>query len=41
MTDVWSAIKLGNLRPPHRLAMAPVIRSRAKPDGTPGDLVPQ
>jgi len=41
MTDVWSAIKLGNLQLPHRLAMAPMTRSRAKPDGTPGDLAPQ
>jgi len=38
MTDVWSAIKLGNLQLPHRLAMAPMTRSRARPDGTPGDL---
>ncbi|MCI0754936.1 alkene reductase [Teichococcus vastitatis] len=41
MTDVWSAIKLGNLQLPHRLAMAPMTRSRAKPDGTPGDLAPE
>jgi hypothetical protein len=40
MTDVWSPIKLGNLQLPHRLAMAPMTRSRAKPDGTPGDLAP-
>jgi 2,4-dienoyl-CoA reductase-like NADH-dependent reductase (Old Yellow Enzyme family) len=25
----------------HRLAMAPMTRSRAKPDGTPGDLAPE
>ncbi|OWK32001.1 alkene reductase [Sphingomonas mucosissima] len=41
MTDVWSPIKLGNLQLPHRLAMAPMTRSRAKPDGTPGDLAPE
>ncbi|NZA25463.1 alkene reductase [Luteimonas sp. SJ-92] len=38
MTDVWSPIEVGNLRLPHRLAMAPMTRSRAKPDGTPGEL---
>ncbi|MHC1547872.1 alkene reductase [Phyllobacterium sp. K27] len=41
MTEVWSAIKLGNLQLPHRLAMAPMTRSRAKPDGTPSDLAPE
>ena len=41
MADVWSAIKLGNLHLPHRLAMAPMTRSRAKPDGMPGDLAPE
>ncbi|WNJ92290.1 alkene reductase [Bosea sp. 685] len=41
MTDVWSPIKVGNLQLPHRLAMAPMTRSRAKPDGTPGDLAPE
>ncbi|WP_050406482.1 alkene reductase [Bradyrhizobium embrapense] len=38
MTDIWSPIKLVNMQLPHRLAMAPMTRSRAKPDGTPGDL---
>ncbi|QKC82517.1 alkene reductase [Mesorhizobium sp. NZP2077] len=41
MTYVWSTFKLGNLQLPHRLAMAPMTRSRAKPDGTPGDLAPE
>ncbi|UIJ71109.1 alkene reductase [Aurantimonas sp. HBX-1] len=41
MTDLWSPIKLGNLQLPHRLAMAPMTRSRARPDGTPGDLAPE
>lgn len=41
MTDVWSPIKIGPLQLPHRLAMAPMTRSRAKPDGTPGDLAPE
>ncbi|KAA0585716.1 2,4-dienoyl-CoA reductase-like NADH-dependent reductase (Old Yellow Enzyme family) [Azospirillum lipoferum] len=40
MTDVWSPIKIGGVELPHRLAMAPMTRSRAKPDGTPGDLAP-
>ena len=38
MTDVWSPIKVANMQLPHRLAMAPMTRSRAMPDGTPGDL---
>jgi 2,4-dienoyl-CoA reductase-like NADH-dependent reductase (Old Yellow Enzyme family) len=41
MTDLWSPIKLGNLPLPHRLAMAPMTRSRAKPDGTPSNLAPE
>lgn len=40
MTDVWSPVKIGGIELPHRLAMAPMTRSRAKPDGTPGDLAP-
>ena len=38
MTDLWSPITLGTMRLPHRLAMAPMTRSRANADGTPGDL---
>ncbi len=38
MTDIWSPINVGTFELPHRLAMAPMTRSRAKPDGTPGDL---
>lgn len=41
MTDVWSPITLGGAQLPHRLAMAPMTRSRAKPDGTPSDLAPE
>lgn len=41
MNDVWSPIKVGKLQLPHRLAMAPMTRSRAKPDGTPSDLAPE
>jgi 2,4-dienoyl-CoA reductase-like NADH-dependent reductase (Old Yellow Enzyme family) len=38
MTDIWTPLTGGTLQLPHRLAMAPMTRSRAKPDGTPGDL---
>lgn len=38
MTDIWTPIKIANMQLQHRLAMAPMTRSRAKPDGTPGDL---
>ncbi len=38
MTDIWTPLTTGTLQLPHRLAMAPMTRSRAKPDGTPGDL---
>lgn len=41
MTDIWSPITLGGAQLPHRLAMAPMTRSRAKPDGTPSDLAPE
>ena len=39
-TDWTSPIDVGTMQLPHRLAMAPMTRSRAKPDGTPGDLAP-
>ena len=38
MTDIWSPLTLGTMHLPHRFAMAPMTRSRAMPDGTPGDL---
>ncbi|MDD9150588.1 MULTISPECIES: alkene reductase [unclassified Sporolactobacillus] len=38
MTELWSPITVGKLKLSHRLAMAPMARSRAFPDGTPGDL---
>ncbi|WP_310831998.1 alkene reductase [Paenibacillus pedocola] len=38
MDKLWSEIKIGNLELPHRLAMAPMTRSRAEEDGTPGEL---
>ncbi|AFC28601.1 NADH:flavin oxidoreductase/NADH oxidase [Paenibacillus mucilaginosus 3016] len=34
MEKLWSKTKIGNLEFPHRLAMAPMIRSRAQEDGT-------
>ncbi|OIB00997.1 alkene reductase [Paenibacillus sp. LC231] len=38
MEKLWSKTKIGNLELPHRLAMAPMTRSRAHEDGTPGEL---
>ena len=38
MNSLWDPVKLGNITLPHRFAMAPMTRSRAKSDGTPGDL---
>src|SRR5438046_10371691 len=37
MNTLWSPAKVGKLTLNHRLAMAPMTRSRAKLDGTPGD----
>ncbi|MFK4003374.1 alkene reductase [Qipengyuania sp. NPDC077563] len=41
MTDIWSPIIVGRMSLPHRLAMAPMTRSRAQIDGTPGALAAQ
>lgn len=38
MTDLWTPIDIGQLRIRNRLVMAPMTRSRAEPDGTPGPL---
>ncbi|MEK4510925.1 alkene reductase [Paenibacillus anaericanus] len=38
MDKLWSRTKIGNMELPHRLAMAPMTRSRAEKDGTPGEL---
>lgn len=35
---LWQPITVGTLTLPHRLALAPMTRSRANPDGTPGTL---
>ncbi|MCC7126093.1 MAG: alkene reductase [Acidobacteria bacterium] len=39
MTTIWDKAKIGRLTVPHRFAMAPMTRSRAQPDGTPGPLM--
>jgi 2,4-dienoyl-CoA reductase-like NADH-dependent reductase (Old Yellow Enzyme family) len=38
MTEIWTPIDLGAMRLPHRMAMAPMTRGRAHPDGTPSAL---
>ncbi|MCL2737218.1 MAG: alkene reductase [Propionibacteriaceae bacterium] len=38
MTTIWNPVHVGTMSLPNRLAMAPMTRSRAKPDGDPGDL---
>lgn len=38
MTKLWNPVTVGNLRLPHRLAMAPMTRNRALLDGTPGNF---
>lgn len=38
MKKLWSKTKIGALELPHRLAMAPMTRSRSQEDGTPGEL---
>lgn len=40
MASLWTPITVGNMHLPHRLALAPMTRSRANYDGTPSDLVP-
>lgn len=41
MEKLWSPIKVGNMELNHRLAMAPMTRSRTQEDGTPGELEAQ
>ncbi len=38
MTSIWDPITIAGMDLPHRLALAPMTRSRALPDGTPGPL---
>ncbi|MFH9617701.1 alkene reductase [Streptomyces pratensis] len=37
-SSLWQPFELGRVELPHRLAMAPLTRSRANADGTPGPL---
>lgn len=36
--SLWQPITVGRMHLPHRLALAPMTRNRAQPDGTPGEL---
>ena len=38
LASVWQPFTLGRIGLAHRLALAPMTRNRANPDGTPGDL---
>ncbi|MEP7765157.1 alkene reductase [Sanguibacter sp. 25GB23B1] len=38
-SSLWQPLTLGHIELPHRLALAPMTRNRADPDGTPGPLV--
>lgn len=38
MTDIWTPARIGATETSNRLAMAPMTRSRAQADGTPGPL---
>lgn len=40
-SSLWQPFTLGRIELPHRLALAPMTRNRANPDGTPGDLAAQ
>lgn len=40
MNSLFTPTTLGNINLPHRLALAPMTRSRANADGTPTNLVP-
>src|SRR5258705_1386888 len=38
MSQSFTPVRVGRYTLPNRLVMAPMTRSRAKPDGTPGEL---
>ncbi|WP_326834408.1 alkene reductase [Amycolatopsis rhabdoformis] len=38
MPGLWSPVEVGRLRLPHRLALSPMMRNRALPDGSPTPL---
>lgn len=39
LSSLWQPLTIGRLDLPHRLALAPMTRNRANPDGTPGEMV--
>lgn len=41
MTDIWTPAIIGNITTKNRLVMAPMTRSRAQSNGTPGELAAQ
>jgi len=38
MSTIWNEYTIGTLKLKHRLALAPMTRLRALPDGTPSEL---
>jgi len=36
--NIWDPIKVGHMKLEHRIAMAPMTRSRAEVDGTPAPM---
>ena len=36
--DLFAPVQIGDLTLPNRIVMAPLTRSRAQPDNTPGEL---
>jgi N-ethylmaleimide reductase len=38
LAPLWQPVQVGDLRLPHRLAMAPMTRDRSHPDGTPSAM---
>ena len=38
MSDIWTPIEVGSMHLPNRMAMAPMTRGRANPDGTPSGM---
>jgi len=37
MTTIWNPVRVGRMDLPHRLALAPMTRSRAEFNGAPGE----
>ena len=40
MTTIWNPVRVGRMDLPHRLALAPMTRSRAEFNGVPGEHTP-